>query len=62
MKRRYELRHDTYGRGYRYTKLEHAQRELAHSVPAGEWYIWDRQENHKVDLVMNTIDQSWSEW
>jgi hypothetical protein len=48
MQRRYQLAHDTLGRGYRYTKLEHAIRELAHCVPAGEWYIIDRQTRQRI--------------
>jgi len=43
VKGRYEIRHDTYGRGYRFTDLDRARRELARSVGGG-WYIFDRQE------------------
>lgn len=48
MKGRYELRHATYGRGLRFTSLDHARRELKHAVPAGTWVIWDRQEKCEV--------------
>lgn len=48
MKKRYEIRHDTLGSGYRYTDLARAERELTHCVPAGEWYIYDRQTKERV--------------
>jgi hypothetical protein len=48
VKGRYQLRHDRYGFGLKYTKLEHAQRELQHCVPAGEWFIFDRETKTKV--------------
>jgi hypothetical protein len=44
VKLRYELRHPRYGRGLRFTDLGPARRELAKAVPAGEWFIYDRQE------------------
>ena len=48
MKGRYELRHPKYGRGLRFTSLDHARRELIHAVPAGTWTIFDRQEKREV--------------
>jgi hypothetical protein len=48
MKGRYELRHPRYGRGLRFTSLDHARRELGHAVPAGEWTIYDRLEKAPV--------------
>lgn len=48
MKGRYELRHDTYGRGYRYTDLRLARKEIAKCIPASTWYIFDRLEKRRV--------------
>jgi hypothetical protein len=48
MNKRYELRHDTLGQGYRYTDLGRAQKELAHAVPVGEWFIFDRLTKERV--------------
>lgn len=53
MKKRYQITHTpqpdgrNYGHSYRYTKLETAQRELAHSVPRAEWFILDRETGEK---------------
>ena len=47
-KPRYVITHDTYGRGLSFNDLERAKKELAHSVPAGEWYIVDRETKEKV--------------
>lgn len=48
MKGRYQLKHDKYGNSYKYTKLEHAARELTKCIPAGEWFIWDRQDKCRI--------------
>ena len=48
MKGRYELRHPRYGRGLRFTSLDRARRELTFAIPAGEWFIFDRQEKAAV--------------
>ena len=53
-KPRYVITHDTYGRGNAYNDLERAKKELAHSVPAGEWYIVDRQTKEKVAMTQET--------
>lgn len=50
MNRRYEIR-DAYNptaRGMRFSNFENAWKELSHAVPAGRWYIWDRQDKVKV--------------
>lgn len=50
MKGRYEIkdRNNPKAKGYRFTKLEHAQRELAHATPPERWYIFDRAEGKEV--------------
>lgn len=48
MQGRYELRHPVYGRGYRWTRLDLAERDLAKSVPANEWFIYDRLEKRRL--------------
>ena len=48
---RYEIRdrENPRARGYRFTALDRAQRELAHAVPAGRWFIYDRQTGEEVN-------------
>lgn len=50
MKGRYQLRHPIYGRGYKYERLDLAERELAKCVPANEWYVYDRLEKRVVTV------------
>lgn len=45
---RYELRHDRMGRGNRFNDLMRAQKELNHTVPSGEWYVYDRHEKKRM--------------
>lgn len=47
---RYEIRdnQNPKARGYRFTKLERAQRELTHAVPASRWFIFDRQTKQAI--------------
>lgn len=47
MKGRYQLRHDSYGFGLRFTRLDLAVRELGHAAGGG-WFIFDRLEKKPV--------------
>lgn len=45
---RYELRHPVYGKGYRWTRLDLAIRDLSKSIPVNEWFIYDRLEKRRL--------------
>ncbi len=51
MKGRYEIVDSKHGteRGMRFSTLDRAERELAHAVPAGRFYIVDRMKPEDVD-------------
>lgn len=50
MKSRYEIKDSHYPaeRGMRFTSLSRAEKELAQSVPAGRFYIYDRAVKGKI--------------
>ena len=50
MKGRYEVKDSKYPtwRGRRFTKLEHARRDLVQAEPRGRFFVWDRLERRRL--------------